>query len=230
MHPIITIVGERLVNAVFNVVTKPRDRFAAREDRLNRELAAVTEMEKRLPPTDLSPPVPPQEDENSTPSDVSSISQVTAEGKGCVPCAADHFSTVAGALTEALRFARTEGLDHQEVLERIALSFDELNIMERIDAAPEKIERLSEEEQALMRNATVSSRDLRHSLSDLTSVEDLEAVAAMAQKARTDFRSGLFRLQLGQLQPEERQRVQERVRAMVDEQFADDDKEAESNP
>lgn len=230
MHPIITIAGERLVNAVFDGLLKRRDRYAAREERLNRELSAVTDLEKSLPPTDLSPGVTPQEDETSPLPDLSSTSQITAEGKGCIPCAADHFSTVAGALSESLRFARTEGIDHQEVLDRIALSFDELNIMERIDAAPEKLERLSEEERTIMRDATIRSRELRHSLSDLKNVDDLEAVAAEAHRAGTDFRNTLFRLQLGKLQPEDRQRVQERAREMVDEQFADDSEEAGSKP
>jgi len=221
MHPLINLAGGRILNLVFDGFLKRRDRFEAREERLTRELATLTELGERLPPTDIAPPLNPQEDE-TTPPEVSSTSQVTAEGKGCLPCAADHFSTVAGALTEALRFARTEGIDHQEVLERIALSFDELNIMERIDAAPEKLERLPEEEQSLMRDATVMSRDLRHRLSDLTGVQDLEAVAALAQKSRTDFRRRLFRLQLGRLPPEERQRVQERAREMFDEQFVDE--------
>jgi len=229
MHPLINIVGTRMINLVFDKMVNRRDRFASREEHLTREVATITELEKQLPPTDLSPPVTAQDDETNTPSDVSSTSQVTAEGKGCIPCAADHFSTVAGALTEALRFARTEGIDHQEVLDRIAISFDELNIMERIDAAPEKLNRLPEEEQSLMRDATVMSRDLRHSLSDLTCVEDLEAVAALAQASRTDFRRRLFRLQLGRLQPEERQRIQERTREMVDDQFAEEQEEAGSN-
>jgi len=228
MHPLINLAGGRLLNLVFDGLLKRRDPFEAREERLTSELATLTELGERLPPTVFSPPVSPQEDETTTTPDVSSTSQVTAEGKGCIPCAADHFSTVAGALTEALRFARTEGMYHQEVLERIALAFDELNIMERIDAAPEKLERLPEEEQSLMRDATVMSRDLRHSLSDLTGVEDLEAVAAMAQKSRTDFRKRLFRLQLGRLQPEDRQRIQERTREMFDEQFVEEQEETDT--
>jgi len=39
-------------------------------------------------------------------------------GVGCRPCTADHLSTCAGALSEALRFARRDGMEDIEAQER----------------------------------------------------------------------------------------------------------------
>ena len=38
---------------------------------------------------------------------------------GCVPCAIGHFGTCAGLLNEAMRFALKDGLESNEVLDRI---------------------------------------------------------------------------------------------------------------
>lgn len=121
-------------------------------------------------------------------------SQLSAGGKACIPCSADHFSTVAGALSEALRFARSGGVKDPEAQRRIALSFDELNIMERIDAAPDLVAGLPQQERQLMNDASIKSRDLRHALSDISSVDSLERAAALAKTTATDFRKSLFRL------------------------------------
>lgn len=218
LNPLVNIIGGRIVNAVFDGLLKGKDRYASREERLHHKMDALTELENQMP---ASPPqaVSQETPAQHSPTDLSGTSQLSAEGKACVPCSADHLSVVAGALSEALRFARSDGIDHPEVLTRVALSFDELNILERIDAAPENIERLPEGEKALMRDVTVTSRNLRHMLSDLKSVEDLEAVTAEAQRARTALRSKLFRLQFAEMRPEDQKRVKERARELVERRF-----------
>ncbi|MFH1485537.1 MAG: hypothetical protein ABIH46_05655 [Chloroflexota bacterium] len=220
MNPLINIVGGRLLNAVLDNFLKGRDHHDTREERLERDLASLQTLKDAVPPESLDTPVTaPEEVEEEESPDTSGTSQLSAAGKACVPCSADHFSTVAGALSEALRFARSDGIDHPEVLSRVALCFDELNIMERVDAAPERVEELPKEEKALMQGATVTSRGLRHKLTDLTSIKDLEAATAEAQRARTDFRNQLFQLQFRKLKPEDREKVKERAKEMVEEQF-----------
>src|SRR3990167_7169270 len=44
-------------------------------------------------------------------------------------CSRDHWSTVVASLNEAMRFARSDGINHPEVQRRIELASDELNIM-----------------------------------------------------------------------------------------------------
>jgi len=176
----------------------------------------------RLPdPREFLPPLPWESRQETeapgTASELSATSQVEGKGKGCLPCSADHFSTVAGALSEALRFARSEGMEHPEVLSRLALCFDELNIMERVDLKPEVVAGLPEAERETMGRALVASRNLRHMLSDVKGLGDLERAAAEAQRQARDFRSRLFRLNFERLGPEVRRRVTEKAHQILEE-------------
>jgi len=143
-------------------------------------------------------------------------SQMSAAGKACIPCGGDHFSTVAGLLAEAMRFARTGGVEHEEVILRIGQSEDELNAFERVDGAPYKVADLPPDEKALMDEMMNASRQLRHQLSDITSVDDLEAVASDAMKTRIEFRSKIFQMALGRLTPEDKERVKKRAQAIIE--------------
>lgn len=148
--------------------------------------------------------------------DYSKLSQVEASGKACNVCLNDHFSTVSGALSEAIRFARKEGIQHPEVLSRISLSEDELNIGERVDGAPEKVAALAPDEKILMEEMLSKSRSLRHMLSDIRGFSDLESVAAEAQSARKEFRGKLFNMQMGRLSPEERSAIKNKAMSVID--------------
>jgi hypothetical protein len=111
------------------------------------------------------------------------------ESKGCAECVKDHFSTVAGALTEAMRFARKEGIWHPEVQGRLSIAEDEFNIMERIDASPEALARAEPWKADLVRRFLPIARDLRTRINAVDSVEKLEEVAALAQRAKVDYRA-----------------------------------------
>ena len=124
------------------------------------------------------------------------------KGTACLPCSRDHLSTVSASLNEAVRFARKEGINHPEVLRRIGIALDELNIMERIDLAPENLTKLSEEERKIAKWALIEARELRHMITDIESVEDLEKVAAKASEVRTKFLEQLWSL-TKKLKPEE---------------------------
>jgi len=107
-------------------------------------------------------------------------------------CSSDHFSTVSGALSEALRFARTEGVRHPEVMRRLGLAKDELNAMERIDLSPENLVQLRGKEKKLAEWGLNASREIRHKITAIHSPADLEQVAADVAKIRTRFMRELW--------------------------------------
>jgi len=119
--------------------------------------------------------------------DYSGASQISAAGKGCIPCGNDHFSTAAAALSESIRFARTGGIEHPEVVSRITLAVDELNAFERIDGAPEKVDKLPPVEKKMMDDMMTASRAVRHLITDIKTLEDLEKTTAVARRYRIEF-------------------------------------------
>lgn len=95
----------------------------------------------------------------------------------CVPCAIGHFSTSARLLNEAVRF-KTEGLASPQVLDDIAGALGEQNALERIDLTPEKIRRLPDWEQDMAQEALDRSRELRHKLETVKTMDALSELAA----------------------------------------------------
>ncbi|MBU2009440.1 MAG: hypothetical protein KJ624_06375 [Chloroflexi bacterium] len=139
------------------------------------------------------PSSPVKEEEARTPATTAPPSATSAtRGTGCRPCTSDHFSTCAGALAEALRFARAAGMEDAQVQDRLALCVEELNIWERVDAAPDKLPTLAAPEREFVRRWLPKGRDLRHHLNEIETLENLEATAALARQhsreARTEMR------------------------------------------
>lgn len=95
----------------------------------------------------------------------------------CVPCAIGHFSTSARLLNEAVRFKK-DGLASPQVLDDIAAALGEQNALERIDLTPEKIRKLPEWEKEMAQTALDRSRELRHKLETVKSMDELENLAA----------------------------------------------------
>jgi len=116
------------------------------------------------------------------------------EGVACLACSKNHISTVSAALNEAMRFARSDGVKHPEVIHRIGIALDELNIMERIDLASDKIYRLPEEDKEFANWILNQSRELRHLLDGVKTVEDLEYATAVASKFRDEYLNRIFDL------------------------------------
>lgn len=119
---------------------------------------------------------------------------------GCIPCAIGHFATCAGLLNEAMRFAYKDGLESNEVLDRINKCLDELNAMERVDLDAEKIYALRREEKGLAIKALNASRATRHALESLNTVDDLERVTADVQTIRKDIGRDWYRYRLSKVQ------------------------------
>ena len=116
------------------------------------------------------------------------------KGTACLACSKNHISTVSAALNEAVRFARSEPIDHPEIVRRIGIALDELNIMERIDLAPDKIVNLSGEDKEIADWLLSKSRELRHMIDAIKTKEDLEKAAAFAAKVRDEFLEKLFNI------------------------------------
>jgi len=145
------------------------------------------------------------------------LETTTKEGKsesieaGCVPCAIGHFGTCSGLLNEAMRFAKKDGVESSEVIDRVNMCLDELNAMERVDLRPELIADLPRWEKDLANTALTDSRKTRHSLESLATVEDLERVAASTQTARNEVGRGWFKERLARMPKEEKEKLAEKA-------------------
>ena len=106
----------------------------------------------------------------------------------CLSCSRSHLSAVSGALGESLRFARESGIAHPEVQRRIMLAEDEINIMERIDLAPDALQAAPEEVRNVALEYLPRIRTLRQDLGNIASVDQLEKTAADASLLGQEFR------------------------------------------
>lgn len=134
---------------------------------------------------------------------------------GCVPCSIGHLGTCTGLLNEAMRFAHKDGVESGEVIDRVNMCMDELNALERVDLRPEMIHGLPEWEKTLAEQALTLSRDIRHGLEGLSNVTGLEAVAAKTQEQRKAIGKAWFTKRLSLMSPEQRQEVEEKLKARV---------------
>jgi hypothetical protein len=106
----------------------------------------------------------------------------------CIACSRSHMATIAGALEEAIRFARDGGVTDPEAIRRIDTAEKEINIMERIDLSPEAIQNSPEKDQTLARHFLPKIRSLRQNIGQITSVEKLEKAASEASVLTHEFR------------------------------------------
>jgi len=95
----------------------------------------------------------------------------------CVPCGVGHFSASSTFLNEAVRFKK-DGLASPQILDDIAGAIGELNALERIDLTPAKIESLPDWEKEMAENALEKSREIRHRLESVQTVDELQTIAA----------------------------------------------------
>jgi len=129
---------------------------------------------------------------------------------GCLPCAVSHFSTSAGLLNEAVRF-KGEGMTSNEILDRIASAIEEQNTLERIDLSPVKIQHLPEWERPIAEEALNQSRQLRHRLENIQSVEELERVAADTKRYYLKLNRQWYKGRFGKLGNEKAEAISQRV-------------------
>lgn len=119
------------------------------------------------------------------------------KGTACIPCASDHFSTVAGLISdEAVRMARRTGIKDEEVIHRVLRASDQLNALEREDLSVEKIAQLPPKEKELALFAQKKASEIRHELNNIKSVEDLEQVALDIRNVRDKIGAEYFKSRL----------------------------------
>lgn len=118
--------------------------------------------------------------------------KITASGApvstSCIACSSSHVATVAGALGEAMRFARENGIMHPEVIKRLDAADQEITIMERIDLSAEAVRNSPANDQELAKYFLPKIRELRQNLGNVASVDDLEKTAADASVLSHEFR------------------------------------------
>lgn len=156
------------------------------------ELPALEDVSLSSPPSETFGPIVAAEP--PLPVVSTEITPPTAKGTACLPCTRGHLATCAAVLGEAMRFARTEGIGHPEVQDRVEACYEELNAWERFDVAPDKLQALPEAERQVMSRFIPLAREMRHQMEEISSVEALERVAAEARHLSTDLRMEYLRL------------------------------------
>lgn len=174
------------------------------------DVKALENFVSTLPPPETAKTAPESEE---TPESLPPSLEVSQEkaGTACIPCSVNHLSTCSGLLSEAMRFAREDGIDNHEVITRIGLCQDELNAMEREDLRPEKVIELNQQDKEFANKLLTGSRDLRHGLENLSSVDDLETISANAQRLRTDVGQSWLKRRLSRMSHKQKQAVVEKT-------------------
>ena len=165
-----------------------------------------------------APPAPPAEQPQQVPEpQPSEQPQEIPEGEatevatGCIPCAIGHFGTCSGLLNEATRFAHSDGMESNQVIDRVGKCLDELNAMERVDLRPEMIVSLPDWERELADQVLVVSRTTRHALEGFDSVTALEEAAAQTQTLRTQIWRKWIKSKMKHLTTAEQAKIREKV-------------------
>ncbi len=137
-------------------------------------------------------------------------------GTACIACGLSHIATCAGALNEAVRFAR-EDITSNEVVKRINTCVSEIAICEREDLSPVNIVKLNPEEKALADTMATEIRDIRHGLEWFKSKEDIEELAAKAAILQEKVNREWLKIRLKALTPEEKAQVKAKVQERLGE-------------
>jgi len=130
-----------------------------------------TKPQESLPEATPTPDI--SQEKSETAGEIAAQNIATA----CVPCAIGHFAGAARLLNEAIRF-RDDGIESSQVLDDIAGAIGELNALERVDLTPERLQRTPGWERDIADQALRDSRELRHRLEGISSMEEIEKAAA----------------------------------------------------
>jgi len=146
------------------------------------------------PPGPTTPTIAPETLKELSPGqdETPTLQGAISSGTACLPCSRDHLSTSSSALSGGIRFAREKGVKDPEAVRRIRIALDELNIMERIDLAPDETAKLRGAEKELANWTLQQSRDLRHAITAIKDVETMEQAAASASTITEEFMSRLW--------------------------------------
>lgn len=169
-------VGGRLFDYAFTCLTAPRrSPIETRIQDIDRLIQSIpNDREKSTGPPTLAPKSQNEGLLTATEGKPAAPEEIAT---GCLPCALGHFSMSSGLLNEAVRF-KGEGMTSNEILDRIAGALEQHNALEREDLSPYKIQGLKEWERPIAEEALEQSRQLRHKLEGIQSIDELQLVAA----------------------------------------------------
>ena len=156
-------------------------------EKMSGDIRSVAEEIRSLAPETSESPKEPPVSQNQIP-----LTTNVAKGTACLPCSRDHFITASAAISEGIRFAREKGVRDPEAVRRIRIALGELDIMERIDLAPEEMTKLKGAEKELANWTLMQSRDLRHAITAIKDVEAMEQAAATASQITEEFMGKLL--------------------------------------
>jgi len=182
------------------------DKVSDRLDRLG-----ITE---ESPPTPTTAPqaadkAPPEQKTTNFAQEPETVPQQDI-ATACVACAIGHFSTSSGLLKEALRF-KGEGMTSNEILDRIAAVLEEQNTLERVDLTPERLQKTPGWLRAIAEEALTQSRQLRHKLESIQSVDELEPLAADTKRYYIKLFRQWYRGRFGYLGTKKAEAIAQRV-------------------
>ncbi|MBA7715526.1 hypothetical protein ES703_124574 [subsurface metagenome] len=181
---------------VFSVIDKAGDAIETGLNIIDKVADKLDQAAAKFgPPESTTPTTAPETAKEPPPGqpETSSISQASVSaGTACLPCSRDHLSVTSSSLSEGVRFARDKGVRGHEVIRRIRIALDELNVMERIDLAPDEIAKLKGAEKELADWTLNQSRNLRHAITAIKDAESMEQAAARASQITEEFMGRLW--------------------------------------
>ncbi len=203
---------------VFSVIDKAGDAIETGLNFIDKVADKFDQAAAKLgPPEPTTPTTTPETAKELPPgqTETSAISQSSVSaGTACLPCSRDHLLTTSAAISEGIRFAREKGVRDHEVNRRIRIALQELDVMERIDLAPEETAKLRGAEKELADWTLGQSRDLRHAITAIKDIETMEQAAARASEITEEFMGKLWAI------PEEEcetcGEVRERLREFIE--------------
>ena len=191
---------------LFSVINKAGDAIETGLNIIDKVADKIDQTAAKFGPPEESAPKSSSVVETTSPEATTSP---VAAGTACIPCSRDHLSVTSSALSEGIRFAREKGVKNPEVTRRMRIALDELNIMERIDLAPDEITKLKGAEKELADWTLRQSRELRHAITAIKDVETMEQAAARASAVTEEFMGRLWEI------PEEECETCEQVRESI---------------
>lgn len=195
----------KLLNEAFNIagmmiagyITKPD--YEAKEKLMEEhftELRRLARDEEKDKKRELRYIEEPEEEQTVVVSKQDLTPKKIIGGTACLPCSRDHFTTTSAILKEAVNFAKrpNHGLRHDEVVNRIDFALEQLLAMERWDLSPDYTHNLTGKEKELADWALNNSAELRHQITNVKSIEDLENVAVKASEIKSSFMRSVWDL------------------------------------
>jgi len=208
---ILSSIGGRLLNYGFGYLTAPRGNpVETRIQHLDRLIQAIPAGELTGSPTQASESQTEGLLAATVPQPLPEENQTEDIATACVACAVGHFSTSSGLLKEALRF-KGEGITSNEILDRIAAALEEQNALERVDLTPERLQKTPGWLRAIAEEALTQSRQLRHKLESIQSVDELEPLAADTKRYYIKLFRQWYRGRFGYLGTKKAEAIAQRV-------------------